>query len=172
MILISQPVSLDTLRTHVEGLLTRKPAWEHEILGYQIESECMVGNWPVVEALVTRTKLESSPVTLARVLLAMRSRDPQAVSTTLSKARKLLGAPVMAAGPRGYRRAYEATLDLHILHEMGVIYNTGAQSDDHQLAARLDDLQDRLTTRLESTLPNFRSREPILSVRRTTFSLL
>ena len=160
------------MRTHVDGLLIRNQAWESDLLEYQVESDCIVGNWAEVEEVVGRTQRETSPVLVARVLLAMRSGNADAVESALLTARKILGAPISAAGAREYRRSYESVLDLHILHELQAIFQEARNTKpDKNLDARLDSLQRRLATRLDSTLPSFRSREPLLSIRRTALGL-
>ncbi len=162
----------DTLRTHVEGVLRRRPDWEPELIGYQVESACMVGKWEEVQQIVTSTSAESSSVLNAKVLLAMRSGDEQSVSSALSEARKSLGAPIIAAGSRGYRRSYEAALDLHLLHELRVMHDHLNRSlNSSKKRPSLAYLDRLLATRLESIQPSFRFREPIISLRRTALAL-
>ena len=159
---------LDTMRTHVEGLLVNNPTWATELIEYQVESASMVGNWSEVEDLVGRTEQQSSSIVLGRVLLAMRSNDADAVESSLLSARKALGAPIAATGPRGYRSSYEAVLDLHMLHELHMIF---LDSHGQDVNTRLDILQKRLTARLDSIASTFRYREPVLSLRRTALAL-
>ncbi|KAI0340807.1 hypothetical protein BDW22DRAFT_1397789 [Trametopsis cervina] len=159
----------DTLRTHVEGVLHRRPDWESELVGYQVESACMVGKWDEVGTLVATTKADASSVLVARVLLAMRSGDEPAITAALGDARRRLGAPIIAAGSRGYRRSYEAVLDLHLLHELRVIYDHVVSPSSARRT--LTQLDKRLSARLESTQPSFRFREPIISIRRTALAL-
>ena len=160
------------MRTHVEGLLVRNPSWQADLIDYQVESGCIIGDWPTVQLLVEQTNQETSPVLLARVLLAMRSGDAEAVQSALQAARKALGAPITATGARGYRHSYLAVLDLHIVHELQMIFNQGhTGSTQRNFDERLDSLQRRLTERLDSTLSSFRYREPVLSIRRTALSL-
>ncbi|OCH94317.1 hypothetical protein OBBRIDRAFT_823598 [Obba rivulosa] len=165
----------DTLRTHVKGVLTRNPEWEAQLVGYQVESESMVGNWGEVDALVKRTNSQTSAILLAKALLALRTGDVSAISESLSAARKLLGAPIAASGVKGYRRSYDSVLDLHLLHELEIIDKTTSfctgLGDSPEKRAVYERLSRRLDARLESTLPAFRTREPILSMRRTAFAL-
>ncbi|PCH40938.1 hypothetical protein WOLCODRAFT_69995 [Wolfiporia cocos MD-104 SS10] len=164
----------DTLRTHVKGVLTRNPGWQTHLVGYQVESEWMIGNWVEVRNLIEDTTSKSAPVLLARVLLACRTGDDSLISDALAVARRSLGAPITATDIRGYRRSYDTVLNLHLIHELEVIHNAiGAHStgDRPNLQATIERLTRRLSTRLDSTLPNFRIREPILSMRRTAFGL-
>ncbi|OBZ70466.1 Serine/threonine-protein kinase atr [Grifola frondosa] len=163
----------DTLRTHVKGVLTRNPSWESQLVGFQVESEWMVGNWEEVRCLVQNTTAGTPSILLAQVLLAMRDGDTSSIAATLSDARTMLGVPITAAGAKGYRRSYDAVLDLHLVHELEVIYDAVAKlpSDRSVHKREISDLIQRLSARLDSTLPNFRTREPILSMRRTAFSL-
>ncbi|TCD67266.1 serine/threonine-protein kinase M1 [Steccherinum ochraceum] len=161
----------DSMRTHVKGVLTRNPTWEDDLVGYQIESGWIVGDWDEVQASVQASTICTAPVLLAKVLLAMRAGDSAAVSDAVSRARQSLGAPITAAGPKGYKRTYDAVLNLHIVHELDLIHQgtiPSAQPNDR----RMDILLRQLSTRLSSTLPAFRFREPVLSMRRTAFGLL
>ncbi|KAG5648746.1 hypothetical protein DXG03_000093 [Asterophora parasitica] len=169
----------DTLRTHVKGVLIRNPEWESALAGFHVESAWMVGAWGDVQDMAERTSsAQSSSMVMARLLLAMRAGDSGDIAEAISVARSVLGAPITAAGVRGYRRSYEAVLDLHLVYELEVIQNvlmgfpadSQAQSQQRRLDA-LADLSHTLAARFESTLPTYRTREPILSFRRTAFSL-
>ncbi|KDR84098.1 hypothetical protein GALMADRAFT_219929 [Galerina marginata CBS 339.88] len=168
----------DTLRTHVAGVLTRHPDWESAMAGFQVESAWMVGAWDDVQRLAARMDINTSSIVMARVLLAMRAGEQTAISEALSQARSVLGAPITAAGVKGYRRSYEAVLDLHMTHELELIYQaassiqSGSQdSIRHDRRRTLAELSQTLSARLDITLPTFRSREPLLSMRRTAFTL-
>ncbi|KAJ7639483.1 hypothetical protein FB45DRAFT_977215 [Roridomyces roridus] len=170
----------DTLRTHVRGVLTRNPEWQSALAGFQVESAWMVGAWDDVQDLVNRTTSQSSEssIVIARVLLAMRSQDSEAITSSLSVARSVLGAPITAAGAKGYRRAYEAVLDLHLTHELQLIYDAltsipaGSQGRSQARQQIVTQLNTSLMARLDATLPTFRTREPVLSMRRTAFALI
>ncbi|KAF8214176.1 hypothetical protein K438DRAFT_1902229 [Mycena galopus ATCC 62051] len=168
----------DTLRTHVRGVLTRNPEWQSALAGFQVESAWMVGAWDDVEDLINRTTVQTSSMVIARVLLAMRSKDAAAITSCLSVARSVLGTPIAAAGAKGHRRSYEAVLDLHLAHELEMIYTaltslpTGSQGHSQLRQRTVAHLNMSLSARLDSTLPTFRTREPVLSMRRTAFGLI
>ena len=159
------------MRTHVKGVLTRNPDWETDLVGYQVESAWSVGDWDEVQRSVASTTSSVAPVLLAKILLAMQTGNDAAVSESLSQARQILGAPISAAGVRGYRRSYDAVVNLHMVHELDLIHQFATGSRGVQGAQPLDALLRQLSTRLNSTLPAFRIREPILSMRRTAFGL-
>ncbi|KZT71549.1 hypothetical protein DAEQUDRAFT_111495 [Daedalea quercina L-15889] len=162
----------DTLRTHVKGILTRNPDWESHLIGFHVESELMVGNWSEVHELIQHCESQASSVLIARVLLALRLGDSSAVAEALSAARASLGSPIVAAGPRSYRRSYESVLDLHLVHELETIHEVVSASlrGDKGIYG-LGNLSSELSSRLSSTLPTFRTQEPILSMRRMAFAL-
>uniref|UniRef100_A0A0W0G3C2 non-specific serine/threonine protein kinase n=1 Tax=Moniliophthora roreri TaxID=221103 RepID=A0A0W0G3C2_MONRR len=163
----------DTLRTHVSGLLTRQPSWQSALAGFQVEGACMVGDWENVHKIVDSNVSEAPSIVLARLLLALRSKDEEQVQQTLSRARLVFGRPVAAAGVRGYRRAYEAALNLHLTHELALIYTTINRPDSHLSQRKsISRLSRVLAARLDVTVPTFHAREAILSMRRTAFSLL
>jgi serine/threonine-protein kinase ATR len=138
----------------------------------------MVGAWNDVEKLVGQTKAQSTSVAMARLLLAMRSGKASVIADTLSAARSVLGLPITASGAKGYRRSYDAVLDLHLTHELEIIHDamtrfpTSSQGTGQQMRRDiLSDMSRSLSFRLESSLPTLRTREPILSMRRTAFAL-
>ena len=138
----------------------------------------MVGAWDDVQALVEQVDTQSSSMVIARLLLAMRSGEVNAISESMSVARSVLGAPITAAGVKGYRRSYEAVLNLHLTHELELIHQvTSALPADsqaykqHERRLAILELSRTLSARLNATLPTFRSREPVLSMRRTAFAL-
>lgn len=171
-------IPLDTLRTHVAGVLTRHPDWERALADFQVESAWMVGAWDDIQKLVSRIDNSSSSLVIARVLLAMRNGDRKSIYEALSHARSTLGGPIIASGVKGYRHSYEAVLDLHRIHELEIIheaiFNIQSDSQDNarqQQRRALAELSQTLSSRLNVTLPTFRTREPLLSMRRTAFSL-
>ncbi|KAI0797124.1 hypothetical protein C8Q75DRAFT_710778 [Abortiporus biennis] len=163
----------DTMRTHVKGILTRIPEWEPNLVGYQVETGWIIGNWEEVSSAVERSLAPSPSIAIAQVLLAMRSGNEQEIATSLKTTRELLGAPIMAAGAQGYRRSYDAILNLHLVHDLDLVHRLIAQPPDgsQRLGEDLNTLLQQLNTRLDSTLPAFRTREQILSIRRTAFGL-
>lgn len=167
----------DTLRTHVRGVLIRNPEWESALAGFHVESAWMVGAWDDVQSMVEQTNVQSSSNVIARLLLAMRAGDQTKISQSLSLARTVLGAPITAAGGKGYRRSYDAVLDLHITHELEMIHNAitalpfDSQGGTQQCRQVLAQLSRTLSARLDSTLPTFRTREPVLSMRRSAFAM-
>lgn len=174
----SRVVPIDTLRTHVRGVLTRNPDWQSALVGFQAESAWMVGAWDDVRDLIECTTTQPSSIVMARLLLAMRTGDSTSIANSLSAARSVLGAPITAAGVKGYRRSYEAVLDLHMTHELEIIHNSmtglpteSQSSSQHRRRQVLARMVQTLSARLDSTLPTFRTREPILSMRRAAFAL-
>ncbi|KAL1690090.1 hypothetical protein GGG16DRAFT_56461 [Schizophyllum commune] len=161
----------DTLRTHVRGVLVRHPEWESTLAGYAVESAWMVGAWDDVAALTSGTTTNAPQVLIAKVMLAMREDDAAKVNTALEVARAALGRTVVAAGVSGYRRSYEATLDLHMTHELELIYRTSRDDDSVRRRQGMSNLMHELSTRLNATFPAFRIREPVLSMRRAAFSM-
>lgn len=137
----------------------------------------MVGAWEDVQQIVEDIMGQNPQIVIARLLLAMRKGDRDLISQRASDARLVLGAPISAAGARGYRRSYDAVLNLHLTHELEIIYDamTGLSASQSNSQTRrrqvLAQISDSLSSRLDSTLPTFRTREPILSMRRTAFGL-
>jgi serine/threonine-protein kinase ATR len=111
---------------------------------------------------------------MARLLLAIREGDSNDIVHALSTARMTLGNPIVASGGREYRHTYEAVLNLHLVHEMESIHRFSSEQvqlgTTHRRGAQ-EELTKRLNIRLNSTLPSFKTREPILSMRRTVYGI-
>ncbi|EIW76220.1 hypothetical protein CONPUDRAFT_158248 [Coniophora puteana RWD-64-598 SS2] len=163
----------DTLRTHVQGVLVRNPDWNDALAGYQAESAWMIGAWDDVERIVKSTSNRNSSLVKADVLLAVRSGNATRVEEVLSSARSVIGSSITTSGVKGYRRSYDALLDLHLIHEVELIrdhvFNLPVNSQERR--TQLRSLGDSLDARLDKTIPSYRTRETILSMRRTAFSL-
>ncbi|THH16411.1 hypothetical protein EW146_g4222 [Bondarzewia mesenterica] len=167
----------DTLRTHVKGVLTRNPEWKSSLAGFQVESAWMIGDWGEVKALVDETNAQTSSMVMARLLLAYRSEDASAIVQAQSQAFMVLGSAITASGAREYRHAYDAVLNLHLVHEVDMVHEfvkslpLSGPGSSRQRQNILGTLSRNLVARLELTLPTFRIREPVLSMRRTAFGL-
>ena len=118
--------------------------------------------------------VSTPPGVMARLLLAIREGDSDNIAHALSRARMALGNPIVASGGREYRHAYEAVLNLHLVHEVELIHRLSSeqmQTDRPRRNEAQDELIKILNVRLNSTLPSFRTREPILSLRRTAYGI-
>lgn len=132
-----------------------------------------MGAWDDLQQITANNELTSPYIMKARVLLAMRTGDPVDIASALSNARAVLGAPITAAGAKGYRQSYDALLDLHMMHEMELIYYAISTTVSHSQSRReaMKSLGSSLAARFDAVLPNFRVRQAVLSMRRTVFSL-
>lgn len=154
----------------MKGVLTRNPEWEPSLAGFLVESSWVVGDWDDVQSTVAATTSESPQVVIAQLLLALRSHEDQAIAHSLSRARITLGRPIASSGPKGYRSAHDAVLDLHLVHELEMIHEA-VKGPNVPQKVELTVLSHTLNSRLESTLPTFRNRERVLSMRRTAFEI-
>ncbi|XP_006456710.1 hypothetical protein AGABI2DRAFT_78376 [Agaricus bisporus var. bisporus H97] len=167
----------DTLRTHVRGVLTRKPEWQNALAGFEVESAWMVGAWGDVQNVLGNTSAQTAQIVMGRVLMSMRNNDPKEIERALADSRVVLGTPITAGGPQSYRRSYDAVLNLHLTYELEIIYQALNPSHDptqyrsQERKRIMSDLSNLLGSRLDSTIPTFRFRELVLSMRRTALSL-
>jgi serine/threonine-protein kinase ATR len=166
--------NVDTLRTHVRGVLVRNPEWKSALIDFNAESAWMVGDWDDVRTIVQDTETMTASTVMARLLLALGSDDLQAIESALATARSALGAPVVAAGIGGYRRAYDAILNLHSVHELQLIYDAICRgpAPPSSVSNPVMSLATTLSARFKAISPTFRMQEPVLSLRRTAFALL
>jgi serine/threonine-protein kinase ATR len=123
---------------------------------------------------VDESDVSTPPAIMARLLLAIREGDSDNIAHALSRARMAWGNPIVASGGREYRHTYEAVLNLHLVHEVELIHRLSSeqmQIDGPRRNEAQDELTKILNVRLNSTLPSFRTREPILSLRRTAYGI-
>jgi serine/threonine-protein kinase ATR len=164
----------DTMRTHIRGVLAVNPEWEKMVDSFYVEGCCILSDWAEVKKRLNKESSgQSSPShATARVLLAMHEGDQNSVQRAIKDARSLLGKPLIAAGKNSYVSLYESVTQLHMLHELGMISEAlgVSQSGKASSQSTLTNLSEALEARLASTLPSFRTREPLLSVRRSAFS--
>ena len=136
----------------------------------------MVGDWDAVEEIVSRSNPVTPETTIARLLLALRSKSTNNLPASFRAARSILGAPITAVGKQSYRRSYDSTINLHLVHELEMIHTTNLSVSilhpgSQDITRILSRLKSTLAARLQSTLPTFKAQEPILSMRRTAFGL-
>lgn len=163
---------IDTLRTHVAGVLARNPEWRDALEPFQLEGAWTANDWQRVEEIVSTSARQSPELTVGRLLLALKERNSDGVQQALESARMEFGQPI---GPNSYRRTYGATVYLHMVEELAAI--SGEMKNSQQTRktgrdARLIALSQWLKDRYDSVLPSYRTLEPILSIRRTVFDLL
>jgi serine/threonine-protein kinase ATR len=140
---------------------------------FQVESMWMIGAWDNVHNITANMEHEGPSMVKAQVLLAMQSSKPVQIKESLRKARLVLGAPIAASGPSGHHCAYDALVNLHMIHELELIHeavsNLPPSSQGHKSAIVI--LSQILSACLDHTLSTFHVHESLLSMRRTAFSL-
>lgn len=151
----------DTLRTHIRGVLAVHPEWQPQLAPFQVEGACILADWDAVRTLVARTRQDAPQLAIARVLLAMHSRDGAGVVAALHAARRTLGRPLIGLGQPTYSSIYEDVTRLHMLRELEMIWQADALGGGA--------LEHSLTARFHAAQPSFRTREPLLSIRRSAF---
>ncbi|PWN50671.1 hypothetical protein IE53DRAFT_394976 [Violaceomyces palustris] len=164
----------DTMRTHIRGALSIHPEWEPMLASFQVEGSCILADWDEVAIAVSKPGASSAEHAIARVLLSMQRGKSSDFQEALKSARQQLGKPIAAAGKDSYARTYESVMQLHMLHELEMIgrlddSNAAAASLVHE-PSKLGRLNSSLLSRFDATLPSFKMREPLLSLRRSAFA--
>lgn len=170
----------DTMRTHIRGALSAHPEWEDLLDAFRVEGACILGDWAEVETRTQRSQARSSEHSIGRALLAMRQDDADVFAKVLHQARQDLGKPLVAAGKTSYPSVYGSVLHLHMLQELEMIRSYAKAQDGDRVGAltrayvsdTASDLNRSLASRLNATLPSFRTQEPLLSLRRTAIAAL
>lgn len=136
----------------------------------------MVGDWQLAETLLRKYEHNETPQhAIAKALLAMRQTDNPSFDQAMQSASMALGASLVGAGKGAFRRAYESLAHLHMLEELSIIRTSmisiEESNDVSAQQAQLVRLREVLDARLASTMPSFRRREQIISLRRSAFDL-
>lgn len=161
----------DTLRTHIRGVLSRHPEWADDLAPFQAEAAWTIGDWETVRSV-------KNPPPIANVFLAMQAG--KGVREAFTVARKQIGLGITT---REYTRVYETALQLHMLRDVEMIYNSDVSimepnrdvgSGNRKAIKRREAnaLVANLSARFNTALPSFRVSEEILSKRRAAFSLV
>lgn len=160
-------------------MISRNEHWSEALAGFRAEGCWIVCNWDALQQVVQTTMSDSPEISVAKVLLALRGqRDPD-IQIAFNVARQRLGATILSGGPNSYRRSYDALVQLHILHELELAHDFASRirnliqnGREPKAYSELASLTTQLRSRLDSTLPTFRTREPVLSMHRIALGLM
>lgn len=170
----------DTLRTHIEGIISRHPEWASDLANYRVEATWIVQDWESLSQIL-ESGANGPEISKARVLQAISERDFLKIPDLLKDARRQIGSTI-SANHRTYARNYSALLDLHMLHDLDVIQSTSADlvrmqniseaNKDAHRRSQISELKETLSNRLSTISPSFKYQEPVLSMRRAGFNLV
>lgn len=178
----------DTMRMHIRGVVasagTQSAIWQDRLSAFYVEGSCILSDWDEVRKSINTSTL-TPQLAMARVMLAMHDHDVVAFQSSTKDARRLVGKSLIGRNKSksDYLGEYETVSQLHMLHEFSMIGQalglidhktsksglSSLRSSDPSLNS-ISDLNKALNIRLNSTLPSFRTREPILSMRRSALS--
>lgn len=178
----------DTMRMHIRGVVasagSQSKVWQDRLSAFYVEGSCILSDWDEVRKSIN-SSMRTPQLAMARVMLAMHDHDVVAFQSSIRDARRLVGKSLIGRnkGKSDYLGEYETVSQLHILHEfsmigqaLGLIEHGSSESGVSSLPSAqsslhsMNDLNKALNIRLDSTLPSFRTREPILSMRRSALS--
>ncbi|KAL9937728.1 hypothetical protein V8E36_003273 [Tilletia maclaganii] len=159
----------DNLRTHIRGILTRHPEWRNALAAFTLESAWSLGEWDDVADEVQHTEDPIPEHGIGKAFLSMREDDAEGFRSAVQEARDLVGRPIFSAGSAGYPLIVDSVTKLHMLHELEMIQ--AVPKDAKAGSGRVTDLLSSLRSRLQSSVPSFRSREALLSLRRSAFGV-
>lgn len=172
-------ITIDTLRTHLTGVLARNPDWAAALEPFRLIGAWTASDWVTVEEIVKASQTSSPELSTGKLLLAFRTRNRPEINEALGKARLEFGQPITAGGARSYRRTYDANVLLHMVQDLSMIYEcmqhiseTQATFSHKTISTQVSLLAKSLEVRYNAVLPSYRTLEPILSIRRTAFDLL
>nr|ODO02228.1 serine/threonine-protein kinase ATR [Cryptococcus depauperatus CBS 7855] len=159
----------DTLRTHIRGVISRRPDWSTELAPFAAEAAWIIGDWDTVR----QVGFDCPPI--GQALLALHENGD--LASVLAHVRRDIGSGITG---KGYSSMYESLLQLHLTHEVSMIYKAKLVIEttprginrNRVIQEAVRRLNESLDARFHTTSPAFRTREAILSIRRTAYGLM
>ncbi|RKP09385.1 hypothetical protein THASP1DRAFT_14334 [Thamnocephalis sphaerospora] len=143
---------------------------------YLISAAWSLQRWEDLDQLLRENYDQSFDSDVGLILAAARQNNVPLLESRLSKARENLFSPLATACAESYRRAYHQILQLHMLYELEACLCplSGTQNGAQHVVPSGQQLADAALwdARLRVTMPTFKTREPILRLRRTIDGLL
>nr|KAJ3419635.1 serine/threonine-protein kinase M1 [Polyrhizophydium stewartii] len=162
----------DTLVTNIKGTLERGSTNVEELHTQGITAACRLGDWQLLRDFLARPHRADFNASVGRLLLAVLDNNADQVDQLLANARQQLSSFIAAAGMESYRRAYDTTVQLSMLHDvesMCHILRTDQPADVRN--GQLTELLNNWDARLKAVTPSFHHRELILALHRSLLSI-
>ncbi|KAD2392970.1 hypothetical protein E3N88_39947 [Mikania micrantha] len=175
---------LQAVVTHVDGLISRIPQYKKTWCMQGVQAAWRLGRWDLTDEYLDGADEEgllcsssesnaSFDMDVAKILRAMRMKDPFSVGEKIALSKQALIAPLAAAGMDSYTRAYPFVVKLHVLQELedfNIILN-GESFLEKSCVGQPDFLKvtEIWDNRLRFTQPSLWTREPLLAFRRLVF---
>eukprot|EP01117_Protostelium_nocturnum_P016014 TRINITY_DN6263_c0_g1_i1.p1 TRINITY_DN6263_c0_g1~~TRINITY_DN6263_c0_g1_i1.p1 ORF type:complete len:1383 (+),score=565.02 TRINITY_DN6263_c0_g1_i1:228-4151(+) len=128
---------------------------------YAIQAAWRLGNWKELETLTAQPTMEDFEVEVGKSLLAIKNGNENQLVGALTKARFEVMASLAVASAQSYETAYPLLGKLHVLTEL-----------EHSFKIWKDEFSEKeWDSRINVTQPTFKTREPILTVRRAILEI-
>ena len=164
----------ESLLTHINGIDERATKEMQVINSQGIEAAWRLGDWSSLEMFLSRPHKPDFPTRIGNILYALKVGKFEDVSKMLNECRSDLTTSIAAASMESYQKAYDASLQLSMLQEIesfkdDLFANNG---DSQSFRQSFSNLLDMWGARLKLLYTSFRTREPILNLRRILLQLL
>ncbi|XP_062573409.1 serine/threonine-protein kinase ATR-like [Saccostrea cucullata] len=165
---------------HATGAITERREWGPQLSSYMVEAAWKLGDWHKLETFLESNKSTRGwPFGIGRILIAAKNKKEGQFFEQLNTVRCEQIGPLSAASMESgsYLRGYEYIVRLHMLNEieencrvlLGIRNNP---DDDSERKSTMDQLLQQWETRFETVQCSFRTQEPLLTLRRTLFTLV
>ena len=155
------------MRTHIIGLQSRHEDWHGLLAPYEIESALIAGDLTGLAEATGRPGVECAESAFGRLVLAYKTQED--IEATRSQAAEHLGSIITTASKDSYHRFYQGIVDLHILHELDILLSAEVGTGTSRNQSRTEIAS--FASRLETTSPDFHTRESILNMRRNAYRI-
>jgi len=156
-------IFLETLLTHLNGVISRRPQAMDLFGSYGVETAWRLGDWSSLSQFLRISSEPKFEVMLGEVFFTAKFKNEFDFNNAINKARDSLIGSLCAASMESYREAYGYVYKLHILSEIeDFARNVHFSNEKTSLTQILRDWD----VRLGFTSPTFEVRDLILTVRR------
>jgi tetratricopeptide (TPR) repeat protein len=167
---------LQTMLRTIDGVLTRLDTNNNQFKTYAVQSAWRLEEWDLLEEYLNGAETTDFEADLARALYSYHQKSTSdEFKKLLDDMKRRVIPPLSAACMESYERAYPYIVQFQMIMELEQSYKLLAQhatasvNEKHKLHRKL--LSQQWNNRLKLTMDSLDTREPIISQRRTLFSL-
>nr|XP_022332154.1 serine/threonine-protein kinase ATR-like isoform X2 [Crassostrea virginica] len=164
---------------HATGAITERPDWGPQLSSYMVEAAWKLGDWQKLETFLESNKSTRSwPVGIGKVLIGAKNKREEQFFEQLRVVRCEQIGPLSAASMESgsYLRGYEYIVRLHMLNEIEescrCLLGIRNSENEAERMSTAEQLLKQWSTRFETVQCSFRTQEPLLTLRRTLFTLV
>lgn len=156
----------------VSGVMEKRPDWSTQLQPYQTEIAWRLGHWDILGKTVNQKEnlQQNWSSSLGQILICLKDKNIDEFGQTIASIRSVQTQRLLSASVEsgGYQRAYNAIIRLHMLTDIETC-SAVRFHDNPKVKSR--DLLSHLDHRLDVMESSFKSKEPVLNLKRILLAL-